>query len=936
MSFHELVGAPKKPPISSGAPEISDAVYLPPIGINRVTINNPDENITRVSLNLGINLNKSLYDSNLVKDFLNFRVVFLTDPQEFESFISNDISENNSGEAFTRSINNFSPSNNEGSYHALEEFDITLATGFLGVVVYFYTEAGGNKSSNINFSPAEEGQRAAMVLLENNVSSNKLYYFSFSDDSLWLGPVHRMQNGGLMTGFEHNNLSRSVTQRIMNVFRTQDQRSTVGSDLDISFAEPADNFYPDLTLGLNVSQGKLLPDKKNSLFSDFFMSKDEMGNCRFFFSIDWRRTILENSPYKKILKNSTTEVQELLELCKIQSLTLFRTRIKKSNTNRNKKVFSPASKDKKFISDSVDELVVQSRDNRGQLLSSQTETDPSNNFSELILPLGSGRSLRHFEGVDREISIKETGSYSYKIRLDVLDYSEQIIKPKFNLLRGIVSSLEEYKNTAIYFGTSSGETNYDDSIKFFSLEFINSMDLNSIDNIINDFVSVVSFFSTDTTPATLINISNSLKSYLYPNIATPQSIEFAINLVQNIMSRVESNIETITRKLGSSPKQSSEAQSRLNPPARNKNFVIEKEFLNIFTADDARTGFDFFNTTGPNTDSVGLKSIDKGALVSNSRRELELFYSGAPSAPGLDPNGQPNQKDFPNSIRLINPSNVYFSPQKIYSNGTVIGIENSDPNEYLSVISRRFTQKTSGMSNADHLISFFNDKFSVSVQTPDNENVDPNLSSTANTKEKTSDEKNKNKITSKVFETLYEIKKFITNDSEKQTFSILRAAQQGLDRRLSDYNIGDKSSLIRQNLNQTSQDKNKIITDAPFQIKRLIFNSYLSEDNIKQEQQDILLNMNESKNYSYFVYRMQTINKLMMLEGYELNDNGEYIMKKPKWVSLLDNPQILNQNLFVICKSMPFESKELGIKRQQMFDLPTYDEYFIMRNEVIN
>lgn len=946
MLFRELTGSPKKVSVSSDSFEGFSLNHLPGVSIDRAKVEEQNRDQIKVSLDLSMIMENSIYNSQSTKDLLKLKILLLDNFEQFKLFAASNGNQIFSGVQQEVSLEEFSSNkNNKNLFNLKKEISITKNKEFLGVVVYIFSTSEGNNSStqtpnNVSqVSSSDEGQRTALIVLEDDLASNKSYFYTKSDDSVWFGPVRRTENGSFVAGFLHSERAESVTQKISNVIRVQDFRMEKSvNNLDISFSEPKDNSFPGLDSGLRTSQDKLLPDKSNSLFSDFLISKDELGRCRFFFSLDWRRLILENSPYQKVLKKNSNNIQDLLQMCKIQSFKLYRERVKNSVPNRNKNIFSPKTQNKEFDSNLVKDLIIQTQDgNTGSLETFDPDTDLANTISEVFLQLENDKRLRHFSGMDQDISQKSEGLFSYKIRLDVLDLSEQIIKEKMSTLRSSINSSEKYYNQAVYYTSTSipDAKNFDNNTQFFSFDFIRRFDTTSIDAVVDDFVSVLSFFSPEITPDGEIVISNYFKSYLYPAIATPDSILFAINSMRGVLKKIEDNVNTILRKIDSSSKQKNDSQTKLNPPGRVKTFVVEKTFSNTFNAsEDFDSGFDFFNTTGMETSS-GLRTITKSSLDSVFQKELDVFYSGNPTAPGLDLNGLPNQKDSPDSIQLTQPSTVYFTPQKIYSKGDVVDISTSETKDYLNIISKQSLQKTSNSSNSENILSFLNDKFGVEVVTTDNSNVDPNTKSVENNQEKTSNKEFNNKIVNRSFETLYEVRKFVTSDAEKKEFTILNELNQELNKRLSDYDIDDKSSLIRKNLNKIDGDKNSVVANAPFQIKRLIFNNYLSQDMIKKEQEEILSDLSDSKNYSYFVYRTQTINKLMFLDGYELNDDGEFVLKKPKWVSVMDNPNILNRSSFSLCRSVPYENKELNVKRQKMFDLPTYDEYFIVsRGEI--
>lgn len=129
---------------------------------------------------------------------------------------------------------------------------------------------------------------------------------------------------------------------------------------------------------------------------------------------------------------------------------------------------------------------------------------------------------------------------------------------------------------------------------------------------------------------------------------------------------------------------------------------------------------------------------------------------------------------------------------------------------------------------------------------------------------------------------------------------------------------------------KTSQEKNNFLNDAPTQIKRLIFNDDLqNNDDLPKKVNSVLDDLSVPENYCYFFYKLQTVNKFEILIGYE-EVNGRSNLRKPIWRSNEGGENITNLSPLLFCKMSPFESKKYGITRNKTFDLPTYNEYFFV------
>ena len=98
---------------------------------------------------------------------------------------------------------------------------------------------------------------------------------------------------------------------------------------------------------------------------------------------------------------------------------------------------------------------------------------------------------------------------------------------------------------------------------------------------------------------------------------------------------------------------------------------------------------------------------------------------------------------------------------------------------------------------------------------------------------------------------------------------------------------------------------------------------------IKKEVTKVLSEDVNPENENTFRYKFQQIVEVQILEGYEKSSKERSLML-PKWKKLTKEVyrETLGKNL--VCRIIPYENKVMGIERDKNYDLPTYDEYFIL------
>mgnify|MGYP003992084487 FL=1 len=195
-------------------------------------------------------------------------------------------------------------------------------------------------------------------------------------------------------------------------------------------------------------------------------------------------------------------------------------------------------------------------------------------------------------------------------------------------------------------------------------------------------------------------------------------------------------------------------------------------------------------------------------------------------------------------------------------------------------------------------------------------------------------------------------KRYIENDLGKgKTTKNNRAAKNILDelidndssdkpKRVEDYNLISGNSKIKQNFDKTKTKKNPddSIKSLPNAVKLLLKSNAKNyppnkSGGVKKEVKEMLSEDVNPENEDMFRYKFQEIVEVQVLREYEKAIHG-YSLMLPKWEKLTKEiyEQTLGKNL--ICRIVPYENSVMGIKRDKNYDLPTYDEYFILINSL--
>jgi hypothetical protein len=167
--------------------------------------------------------------------------------------------------------------------------------------------------------------------------------------------------------------------------------------------------------------------------------------------------------------------------------------------------------------------------------------------------------------------------------------------------------------------------------------------------------------------------------------------------------------------------------------------------------------------------------------------------------------------------------------------------------------------------------------------------------------------------------------------------------------RTQDYNLNSGDSIIKRQFDEwtkTGISPEQELKDAPNVVKILFKNNQNvtrdtnSSFQIKEELSNLLSEGINKNNRDVFRFKFETISRIEVLVGFGTTskktltnyDFTQTQLSMPRWKPM--TKEILNKfkSGNMLCRLTPYESKTFNIKRDKTYDLPIYDEYFIIRS----
>jgi len=167
--------------------------------------------------------------------------------------------------------------------------------------------------------------------------------------------------------------------------------------------------------------------------------------------------------------------------------------------------------------------------------------------------------------------------------------------------------------------------------------------------------------------------------------------------------------------------------------------------------------------------------------------------------------------------------------------------------------------------------------------------------------------------------------------------------------RTQDYNLNSGDSIIKRQFDEWTKkgmSPEQELKSAPNVVKILFKNNQNvtrdtnSSFQIKEELSNLLSEGVNKNNRDVFRFKFETISRIEVLVGFGTTSkktltNSDFTQNQlsmPRWKPMTKEILAKSKSGNILCRLTPYESKTFNIKRDKNYDLPIYDEYFIIRS----
>jgi len=506
--------------------------------------------------------------------------------------------------------------------------------------------------------------------------------------------------------------------------------------------------------------------------------------------------------------------------------------------------------------------------------------------------------------------------------------------------------------------------------------------------ILDRFVTIDNFYSPN--PLSDLEFDRrirSLMNIISPVGGSPEGISSVIAVMEKVNSDINSIIDLYQKPddKNSGTTNATTRKSHVEGGDRKKMTIISvsNEFSYICNASDmGDIGIDFM-ALGTD-ENFGLKKVSRDMFRKITSREVSKLFDSETANVGIE--GYDEQDTVATSMMS------YFTPTKIGINPSIdLTIANSNQasvsnkEEYKKVASATFfynagrksksksasyqsyvvkkqdsskkeppysnpnqplnskeqemvAQKInlkSEIENANTSAQWISDNLGVQIVNKEESSPNTSPTSTADATMETADSSDKTK-------------NYIENDLGKGSTSQNNRAASPILKQLinqdsgkspnqvKDYNLIDGNSKVKQNFDKIKKtiNPNDSLRELPNPVKLLIKSNSRSyppdkSGDVRKEVEAMLSEDVNSDNVDMFRYKFYEIVEVQILREYKKSANG-YSLMLPKWEKLTQKAYDEYAGKNLLCRIIPYENKIMGIERAENYDLPTYDEYFIL------
>ena len=530
------------------------------------------------------------------------------------------------------------------------------------------------------------GKIAAENVINNSQVVVNSYIYYLSDDSIWTGPVQKIETKwytqGLATDLQLRR--RQVANKTVKDLRKTAEIEDVPIDFSMVQAEL---LGITSTIGV-VSSDPLTLNSQQTHFSDDMIARDSSGRTRFVLTVDYQNLLRDSTLYGKFFTHPRSQVTELVQqYTDLRSIRVYRKRVKTSVRKNRLGMdadfvdwFDPTQGPELIAtSEEADDKFLRPKtlykDSYGVKTTSASDQNGQNTFfgsiREVELSVDQYVSgLRHFTVIDGNMSDVTDGLYQYYVEIDIEDGTKTFLEDLLSVLTNVRIGIERYYNESLQ------AQNYDFQANKFKQQFIDAQSEKYLPDLVGapwvygpiTYLDVLNTLTMDSYASMVGEYAKALHAIASPSTGTPDGINTLLGLVSSLESNIRSTIGL--------KKDHSNAQIGPNTPKRIVNIVHEMK--HIFDSNVAKNaGIDYLS--GQETNLDGLRVVTGTEWESRTTSETQKFYT-APTDITLKIAGE---EDSSTTLSTNHVEMTYLSPASIdlYSTSYNLldGAANFDP-----------------------------------------------------------------------------------------------------------------------------------------------------------------------------------------------------------------------------------------------------------------
>jgi hypothetical protein len=660
-------------------------------------------------------------------------------------------------------------------------------------------------------------------------------------------------------------------------------------DLDqLEQAIPFDfNFIENKLLSNELTQLKpnevitsLLPELP---YLNLMTARDKDNRAKFVILVDYDGIMKTKSRFGKLYDNADDDLKErLVRMTKINALEIIR---------------------KKVTGTEEESVILSSDGERGGLIEQE---DEKGYIGELI-KVKLNNNIRTFNATDKKTKELNGGSYHYIVELTVTDGTVKYLQSELRVLRVMVNQLEEYLTIR--------------NQKLVSPKEIDSFYRTNIQTAIQFYLELMSVFG-----------GNVLVREIKGKLEQITSPSFDINGLERVIAAFNNLLTVIERHVTSGGKLD-KSDSVTVSGTTDTSILIRKEFTNqVFDIrQDQMTGYDYLSipTEADEGQTSGIKIITSAIMKNRANIETNLLFAD-------------NTKNFQFLWKTdeginINPDSVaysaysYLAPSKVKLQGT------AELNPIGAIPTKEIAQKSLDMLMNVFVYNSLDDKLLPETNQKPKEmklQATKNITEMYNRmgvtfKNVTRDEakvesgKNYSMDYNEQQTDAQEEREEVNTQFQPLMYSALLKALNTTFTDITEYEALSEDNLL--NKNKMSKED---VREIPNHIKALFLTPAQGTKYDWHDKENSLFQ--DLSNYGYFWMNYLNLVKVEVLDSVLYSDDiGRVSLTGKSWRLLKEGDLATRKDK--LCRIVQYLDDRVGIKYQKEFELPIYDEYFVLK-----